>query len=118
TFGDVLFDVGKADLKSGAYSNVRSLAEFLKQNPERKVLIEGFTDNTGSDSLNLNLSQLRADAVRSALVRQGVDISRITTQGFGKAHPVSDNNTSASRAMNRRVEVTISNDSAVVAPRR
>jgi outer membrane protein OmpA-like peptidoglycan-associated protein len=118
TFGDVLFDVNKAELKPSASSEVRGLADFLSQNPERKVLIEGFTDNTGSDSLNLDLSQRRADAVRSALVRQGVDISRITTQGFGKAHPVADNSSAASRAMNRRVEVTISNDSASVAPRR
>lgn len=118
TFGDVLFDIGRAELKPGAYANIQNLANFLNQNPERQVLIEGFTDSTGSDSFNLSLSKSRADAVRSALVRQGVAISRIATQGFGKAFPVSDNSSSASRAMNRRVEVTISNDAQPVAPRR
>lgn len=117
TFGDVLFDVNKADLKSAAYGNIRSLAEFLQQHPERQVLIEGFTDNTGSDAYNLDLSQRRADSVRHALVRQGVDMRRISTQGFGKAHPVSDNSTAASRAMNRRVEVTISHDASPVQQR-
>lgn len=117
TFGDVLFDVNKADLKPAAFGNIRSLAEFLQQHPERQVLIEGFTDNTGSDAYNLDLSQRRADSVRHALVRQGVDMRRISTQGFGKAHPVSDNSTPASRAMNRRVEVTISHDASPVQQR-
>lgn len=117
TFGDVLFDVNKAELKPAAYANIRSLAEFLQQHPERQVLIEGFTDNTGSDAHNLDLSQRRADAVRHALVRQGVDMRRISTQGFGKAHPVSDNDSAASRAMNRRVEVTISHDAGPVEQR-
>lgn len=118
TFGDVLFDLNKAELKAAAYGNIRSLAEFLQQHPERQVLIEGFTDSSGSDAHNLELSQRRADAVRHALVRQGVGMRRISTQGFGKAHPVSDNDTPASRAMNRRVEVTISHDASPVGPRR
>ena len=117
TFGNVLFDLDKADLKPAAHSEVRKLAQFLEEHPERKVLIEGFTDSTGSDSYNLQLSQARADSVRHALVQAGVDASRIQTVGLGKAHPVSDNNSPASRAMNRRVEVTISHDDANV-PRR
>ena len=117
TFGNVLFDLDKADLKPAAHSEVRKLARFLEEHPERKVLIEGFTDSTGSDSYNLQLSQARADSVRHALVQAGVDASRIQTVGLGKAHPVSDNNSPASRAMNRRVEVTISHDDANV-PRR
>lgn len=118
TFGDVLFDLGKADLKPGAYGNIQQLAAFLKQNPERKVLIEGFTDSTGSDALNQGLSERRAASLQRALVNQGIDFSRISTRGYGKAFPVADNNTPASRAQNRRVEVTISNDANEVAPRR
>lgn len=118
TFGDVLFDLNKADLKPAASTNIQRLATVLQEQPERKILIEGFTDSTGSDSYNLNLSQQRADSVRHALVSAGVDPSRITTAGLGKAYPVSDNDTPASRAMNRRVEVTISNDANPVPPRR
>lgn len=110
TFGDVLFDLNKADLKPAAAANIRQLADFLREHPERQVLIEGFTDSSGSDAYNLELSQRRADSVRHALVREGVDPRRLSSQGFGKAHPVSDNSTPASRAMNRRVEVTISHD--------
>ena len=117
TFGDLLFDLNRAELKPAAYNNVRNLADFLRQNPERKVLIEGFTDSTGSDTYNLTLSQARADSVRRALAQQGIDMSRIRTQGFGKAYPVADNATSASRAMNRRVEITISNDDQQVRSR-
>lgn len=117
TFGSVLFDHDKADLKPAADSEVRKLAQFLQENPERKVLIEGFTDSTGAASYNQQLSQTRADSVRHALVRAGVDPSRIQTIGLGEAHPVSDNSSAASRAMNRRVEVTISHDDSAV-PRR
>lgn len=118
TFGDVLFDLNKADLKPAASTNIQRLAVVLNDQPERKVLVEGFTDSTGSDSYNLNLSQQRADSVRHALVSAGVDPSRITSVGLGKAHPVSDNDTPASRAMNRRVEVTVSHDDKPVPARR
>lgn len=118
TFGDVLFDLNKAELKPAAYRNVRQLAEFLRENPERKVLIEGFTDSTGAAAYNVQLSERRAEAVKRALVKEGVDFGRISTVGFGKEYPVADNATPASRSMNRRVEVTISNDSHEVAPRR
>lgn len=117
TFESVLFDVNKADLKPAANTTIRTLADFLKDNPQRKILVEGFTDNTGSDAYNLELSQARADSVRHALVREGVEPSRIDTVGLGKAHPVSSNDSPASRAMNRRVEVTISHDEREVPSR-
>lgn len=118
TFGDVLFELGKADINSSAYVNLQKLADFLKQNPERLVLIEGFTDSTGSDSLNLRLSQDRADAVARELVNRGIDFKRITTRGYGKAFPVASNSNASDRALNRRVEVTISNDNKPVPERR
>lgn len=118
TFGDVLFDLNKAELKPSALNNVRKLAEFLRENPTRKVLIEGFTDSTGSAAYNLQLSEQRAQAVKRALVKEGVDFNNIQTVGFGKEYPVADNATPASRSMNRRVEVTISHDNKAVAPRR
>ncbi|WPP01009.1 OmpA family protein [Pseudomonas sp. HR96] len=117
TFGDVLFDLNKADLKSSGLNNVSQLAQFLQQNPERKVIVEGYTDSTGSDSYNVSLSERRATSVQAALVKMGVDPARIVSQGYGKEYPVADNNSASGRAMNRRVEVTISNDNQPVAPR-
>lgn len=117
TFGDVLFDLDRAELKPSGMQNVMTLARFLQENPERQVIIEGYTDNTGSDSHNLDLSERRAGSVQMALVKLGIDPRRIVTQGYGKRYPVSSNATDAGRAMNRRVEVTISHDANPVAPR-
>ncbi|WP_462382089.1 OmpA family protein [Pseudomonas sp. Marseille-QA0892] len=118
TFGDVLFDLNRSELKPAGMRDVQNLAQFLRDNPDRKVIIEGYTDSTGSDSYNQSLSERRAMSVKSALVRMGVEPSRLTTQGYGKEYPVADNNSQSGRAMNRRVEVTISNDANPVAPRR
>ena len=117
TFGDVLFATNKSDLKSSGLVNITKLAQFLRDNPDRKVIVEGYTDSTGSDSYNQSLSERRAASVQRALAQQGVDISRIVTQGYGKEYPVADNGSASGRAMNRRVEVTISNDNQPVKPR-
>ncbi len=109
TLGDVLFDTGRAELKSGAFSTVDRLATFLRENPERRVAIEGYTDAVGSDTSNLSLSQRRADAVRAALVSRGIDGTRITAKGMGEAVPVASNDTAEGRQRNRRVEVIIPN---------
>ena len=117
TFGDVLFDFNKAELKSSALPNVTELARFLQENPERQVIVEGYTDSVGSASYNQGLSERRAESVRRALVRAGVAPTRIVAQGYGKEYPVADNSSDSGRAQNRRVEVTISNDNQPVAPR-
>lgn len=117
TFSDVLFDFDRAELKPGGLRDVQKLADFLNQSPERQVIVEGYTDSVGSDSYNEQLSERRANAVRTALVKMGVKPQRIVTQGYGKAYPVASNSTDSGRAMNRRVEVTISDDSKPVAPR-
>src|SRR3989344_1480153 len=104
TLGDVLFAFNKAELSAQAGPRLDKLANFLKQFPDRKLLIEGYTDSVGSDSYNQDLSDRRAQAVRDALVQRGVDTSRITARGYGKAHPVADNASPEGRAMNRRVE--------------
>jgi len=72
------------------------------------VLVEGFTDSTGSPGLNMALSEERADAVRAALVSQGVPSDRIITRGYGEAYPVAGNQTPAGRQLNRRVEIVFS----------
>jgi len=109
TLGDVLFATGRADLKPGAANNLDQLVSFLAKYPARTIEIEGHTDSVGSDDYNLGLSQRRADAVRSHLVRQGVASGRITTMGAGKGSPVASNDTATGRQQNRRVEVIISN---------
>ncbi|QAY88074.1 OmpA family protein [Pseudomonas arsenicoxydans] len=117
TFGDVLFATDRADLKSSGLVNINKLAQFLSENPDRKVIVEGYTDSTGTASHNQSLSERRAGSVRMALVKMGVDPARIVAQGYGKEYPVAENDSTSGRAMNRRVEVTISNDNQPVMPR-
>jgi outer membrane protein OmpA-like peptidoglycan-associated protein len=118
TLGDVLFDTGRAELKSGAARKVDQLAQFLMEHPERRVQIEGFTDSVGTDSYNEDLSQRRADAVKASLINRGIEPSRIGTEGYGKAYPVANNTDSGGRQLNRRVEVVIGgNNGTAIAPR-
>lgn len=118
TLGDVLFDTGRAELKSGAGRKMDQLAQFLVEHPDRRVQIDGFTDSIGTDSYNEDLSQRRADAVKSALINRGVQPSRIGTEGYGKAYPVANNTDSGGRQLNRRVEVVIGGDNGTaIAPR-
>jgi outer membrane protein OmpA-like peptidoglycan-associated protein len=118
TLGDVLFDTGRAELKSGASRKVDQLAQFLLEHPDRRVQIDGFTDSVGTDSYNEDLSQRRANAVREALIARGVDSSRIGTEGYGKSYPVATNSDSGGRQLNRRVEVVIGgNNGTPISPR-
>ena len=118
TLGDVLFDTGRSELNPGAGRKLDQLAQFLSEHKERRVQIDGFTDSVGTDSYNEELSRRRADAVKSALLVRGIDASRISTQGYGKAFPVANNTDSGGRQLNRRVEVVIGGDNGTaVAPR-
>lgn len=109
TLGDVLFATGKSELKSSATSHLTKLAEFLKKT-DRSVMIEGHTDNVGSDAFNQSLSQQRADSVKAFLQQQAVPAARIQTSGKGESTPVASNETAGGRQQNRRVEVIIIND--------
>ena len=118
TLGDVLFDTGRAELKSGASRKMDQLGQFLVEHSDRRVQIDGFTDSVGTDSYNEDLSQRRADSVKTALINRGVQPSRIGTEGYGKAYPVANNNDSGGRQLNRRVEVVIGgNNGTAISPR-
>jgi outer membrane protein OmpA-like peptidoglycan-associated protein len=110
TLGDLLFDTNKSELKSGASTNLGKLAAFLNKYPDSSVLIEGHTDNTGSYEYNLDLSQRRADSVKSWLVGKGVSTARLNTSGKGEGSPVAGNDSATGRQLNRRVEVIIENN--------
>jgi outer membrane protein OmpA-like peptidoglycan-associated protein len=105
--GDVLFDVGQANLKPGARRTLERLADVLRKQPGRNLVVEGYTDNSGSPGVNQRLSEDRAEAVRQALVQYGVPRENISVRGMGDAYPVANNQTATGRQLNRRVEILI-----------
>ncbi|MBK1614823.1 flagellar motor protein MotB [Rubrivivax gelatinosus] len=115
TVGDVLFDTGRAQLNAGGVRNLQPLGNFLKEHPQRKAQIEGYTDSTGSENGNMALSRRRADAVLAALLDMGVPRNQLSAEGFGEARPVSDNGNSRGRQMNRRVEIVLPDDAQAAA---
>lgn len=117
TLGDVLFDVGKANLKSGGVRVVSQLAGYLNANPQRKVSVEGHTDSTGSDDFNQQLSEHRAESVKATLVGAGIASDRVLTQGFGETYPVAGNDSASGRQLNRRVEIVLSDEEGNIKPR-
>lgn len=118
TLGDVLFDTNKSELRSGAQYTIDKLAAFLAEYPERKALIEGFTDSTGTVEYNQQLSERRADAVRDILEARGIDPRRIMIRGYGVEFPVASNETAEGRQRNRRVEVIISDEDGRILERK
>ena len=118
TLGDVLFEFNRSEVRPVARSRLTKLASFLNEFPERQVRIEGYTDNIGSPSYNEQLSSRRAEAIRGQLALLGVDPQRMSAVGYGKDYPVASNNSDTNRALNRRVEVIISDDTQPVRPRR
>ena len=103
----VLFDFDKTAIKPDGAKILDRLVAFLKENPSKKVELEGHTDSVGTDKYNQGLSERRAASVRTYLVKQGVATGRIAARGFGEAKPITDNKTRDGRAKNRRVEVKV-----------
>ncbi len=104
---DILFPVNSAVLQPGANDEITRVAQVLTQYPATNITIAGHTDSTGSDALNQDLSERRANAVKSALAARGVAPARMTAIGFGESKPIADNSTESGRTINRRVEITI-----------
>jgi outer membrane protein OmpA-like peptidoglycan-associated protein len=111
--GGVLFATGQAMILPGAQAQLNQVADALKTQAEHHFTVEGHTDNQGTDAINNDLSNRRANAVRDYLIVRGVASEAITAQGFGSTRPVADNHSPEGRAMNRRVEIVV--DRAVTA---
>jgi outer membrane protein OmpA-like peptidoglycan-associated protein len=110
--GAVLFETGKADLMPSAKARLGPVAQALKDMPNKQILVEGFTDNTGTDAVNQPLSEARARAVKDSLTSQGVPEPRVQVKGMGSNDPIASNDTIEGRATNRRVELVVLEGSA------
>lgn len=111
---DILFDTGKADLKSSAEQNLAKMAAIMKKYPENVLTVKGYTDSTGTVAGNEALSLKRAEAVRAKLVAGGIPMNTTSTIGLGRENPIGDNKTAAGRQQNRRVEVEVTVDESKV----
>ena len=107
---DVLFDSGKYTLRPLAREKLAKISGIVLGYPSLKLAVEGNTDSVGTESFNQDLSEKRAEGVRSYLTQQGVPESSTTATGFGKNRPIASNNTSEGRQQNRRVELIVSGE--------
>jgi outer membrane protein OmpA-like peptidoglycan-associated protein len=101
----IYFDVNKDVVKPESYGTLKEIANTLKENPDVRIKIIGYTDSDGSDAANLDLSKRRGAAVKNELVKSfGIDASRLESDGLGETEPVAPNDTPVNKALNRRVE--------------
>ena len=105
--GGVYFESGRSDVKPGARERLARIGQALAGASDRKILVEGHTDSTGSAEFNMKLSELRAESVKAVLVENAVSPDRIETHGYASTKPVASNGTPAGRSQNRRVEVVV-----------
>ena len=106
---NIQFEFNSVALTEDSQSGIQMLTEFLKRNPNLKVELAGHTDNVGTDAYNMKLSAERADAVRKALINNGINENRLTANGYGATKPLLPNDSDEHRAMNRRTEMIIIN---------
>lgn len=104
---DVTFATNSADINSGFYPTLNSVAKVLKEYNKTNVVVSGFTDNTGGSAYNQDLSERRARSVSNYLAGQGVSNNRLFSQGFGMRNPIASNATVEGRSANRRVEIML-----------
>ncbi|MEJ2536602.1 MAG: OmpA family protein [Calditrichia bacterium] len=103
----LLFDVNKATLRDASKAELTKLAQILNKYPDTNILVEGHTDNTGSEEYNLELSRQRAQSVENYLASLNVDPTRFSIMGYGESQPVATNDTVEGRQQNRRVDLAI-----------
>ena len=100
------FAFGKSELRPSAFKELDKIIKTMKDHPGSRWLIAGYTDNVGSDKINKSVSVARAKAVEEYLVANGINITRLKIEGYGKTNPVASNSTEEGRAKNRRVEIS------------
>jgi outer membrane protein OmpA-like peptidoglycan-associated protein len=105
---DLPFPAGSMQLLPDAEAQLRDFVAALEPNPDAHITVTGYTDSTGSDSRDMRLSEERAEAVKTGLIRMGISGDRITARGYGNQNPVGDNLTAGARAPNNRVTVELS----------
>ncbi|HUU36688.1 MAG TPA: OmpA family protein [Candidatus Desulfaltia sp.] len=103
----ILFDIDKSDLRPVSQTNLAELAKILNKYPDTNILIEGHTDDTGSDDYNMNLSKDRAQAVSLYMATLDVKSARFSTAGYGETQPIVMNDTPEGRQKNRRVDIAV-----------
>lgn len=101
----IYFDFASAEIRDESKPIISEIISYLKENPDVKIVVEGHTDNVGSESSNQKLSENRAKNVMNKLVDGGISKDRLTISGYGSKQPISDNGTEAGRAQNRRVTI-------------
>ena len=106
-FKNVFFSVNAAQLTPASFVELDALVNYLESNKNANIFIEGHTDNTGSETANMNLSEKRANAIAQYLIQKGIASQRITSKGFGASKPIANNDTPEGRAQNRRTSFTI-----------
>ena len=104
---NITFDSSKADVKSAFYPVLGSVAEVFKEFDQNLIEVVGYTDSTGSDKINLPLSESRARSVANYITYQGIPPQRITAYGRGSLDPIASNANPQGRAKNRRVEINL-----------
>lgn len=107
SFDRLYFETGSSKLKAESEAQLQNIADIMKAYPEVHMKMGGYTDNTGSEDLNMNLSQERANAAMNELVKLGVDKARLEAEGYGSQHPIASNDTPEGRAQNRRIDVRV-----------
>ena len=103
----ILFDVNQSTVKGQYKSELTELSRILNKYEDTNIMLVGYTDSTGSEEYNLELSKKRAGSVADFLATQNVNPTRFTIMGYGESQPVADNNTAGGRALNRRVDLGI-----------
>ena len=103
----LMFSINSSEISDSYKNDLSGAAEVFNKYPETNIVIEGHTDDTGSDEYNMALSEKRAKAVKAFLVSKGVDASRLTEKWYGETQPKYPNDSEANRQKNRRVELAI-----------
>jgi len=105
----IRFRTNSSELDADSVNILDQVADALQQVPSATVEIEGHTDSTGNNERNIVLSGERADRVRSFLINRGIGGDRLTTRGYGSSQPIASNDTVTGRALNRRIELVLTN---------